>query len=79
MEVRLQKWGNSDGIRIPSTFLKSMNLITNDLVSIEQIDDKMVITKSNRKKISLEQRFMEFNGQYTNDFEWDEPKGREIW
>lgn len=26
MESRLQKWGNSDGIRIPSSFLKALNL-----------------------------------------------------
>ena len=26
MEVRLQKWGNSDGIRIPSVILKTLNL-----------------------------------------------------
>ena len=32
MEARLQKWGNSDGIRIPSNFLKSLNLKTNDKV-----------------------------------------------
>ena len=47
MEIRLQKWGNSDGIRIPSIFLKSLNLKTNDKVIIEQVDDKIIISKSN--------------------------------
>ena len=26
MEAKLQKWGNSDGIRIPNSFLKLLNL-----------------------------------------------------
>ena len=35
MEARLQKWGNSDGIRIPSILLKNLNLKTNDIVLLE--------------------------------------------
>ena len=26
MEVKLQKWGNSDGVRIPSNIIKSLDL-----------------------------------------------------
>lgn len=26
MEVRIQKWGNSSGIRIPSSILKNLNI-----------------------------------------------------
>ena len=80
MEIKLQKWGNSDGIRIPSVFLKSLNLKTNDRIKIEQIDDKIVISKSDSDKISLKKLFDEYNGDnLTNEFEWDEPRGKEIW
>ena len=34
MEAKLQKWGNSDGIRIPNSFLKLLNLKTNDILDI---------------------------------------------
>ena len=44
MEARLQKWGNSDGIRIPSAFLKALNLKTNDSVTIVQDGDRIIIT-----------------------------------
>ena len=44
MEVRIQKWGNSDGIRIPSSILKSLNIKTNDILNIEQEDDKIIIS-----------------------------------
>ena len=80
MEARLQKWGNSNGIRIPNTILKALNLKTNDKVDLIQEDDKIIISKSKNNKISLEERFKEYNGKnLAKDFEWDEPKGKEIW
>ena len=80
VEVRLQKWGNSNGIRIPNTLLKALNLKTNDKVNIIQEDDKIVISKSNKNKISLKERFEKYNREnLAKDFEWDEPIGREIW
>ena len=44
MEARIQKWGNSDGIRIPSSILKSLNIKTNDILNIEKQDDKIIIS-----------------------------------
>ena len=80
MEVRIQKWGNSDGIRIPSILIKSLGLKTNDFINIEQIEDKLVISKSNKKKISLEEKFKNYNGKnLAKEFEWDSPVGKEIW
>ena len=79
MESRLQKWGNSDGIRIPSSFLKALNLKTNDIVNIVQEEDKIIISVPKKKKISLKERFEKFNGTYENDLSWDEPVGKEIW
>ncbi len=80
MEIRLQKWGNSDGIRIPSTFLKSLNLKTNDKVIIEQIEDKIIISKSKKQKISLKKLFDNYKGDnLSKEFEWDEARGKEIW
>lgn len=80
MEVRLQKWGNSDGIRIPSSILKSLNIKTNDLLNIEEVDEKIVITVSKNKKISLKERFENYRGEnLAKDFTWDESVGKEIW
>ena len=80
MEARLQKWGNSDGIRIPSVILKTLNLKTNDKVNIICEDNKIIISKSDNKKISLEERFNNYNGEdLTKEFEWDEARGKELW
>ena len=80
MEAKLQKWGNSDGIRIPNAILKALKLKTNDKVEIIQEDDRIIITKSKNNKISLEERFKQYHGKnLAKEFEWDEPKGNEIW
>lgn len=80
MEAKLQKWGNSDGIRIPSNILKSLNLKTNDKVEIRCDNDKIIISKLKKKKISLEERFAKYKGDnYAKDFEWDEARGKELW
>ena len=50
MEVRIQKWGNSAGIRIPSSILKSLKIKTNDVLNIEQQEDKIVISIPKKRK-----------------------------
>ena len=80
METRIQKWGNSDGIRIPSNILKSLNIKTNDILNIEQDGEKIIITVPKKKKISLEKKFKEYHGKnLAKEFSWDENTGREIW
>ncbi|MGM9834371.1 MAG: AbrB/MazE/SpoVT family DNA-binding domain-containing protein [Bacilli bacterium] len=80
MEIRIQKWGNSDGIRIPSSILKSLNIKTNDILNIEQKDDQIIISIPKKKKISLSDRFKEYKGKnLAKNYSWDDPKGREIW
>lgn len=80
MEARLQKWGNSDGIRIPRNILKSLNLKTNDKVDLKCKDDKIIISKSKKEKISLADLFAKYQGEnLAKDFAWDEPKGKERW
>ena len=80
MEARLQKWGNSAGVRIPSSILKSLNIKTNDILNIEQEEDKIVISIPKKKKISLEERIKNYHSDnLAKDFSWDEPVGKEIW
>jgi len=80
MEARLQKWGNSTGIRIPSSILKSLNIKANDVLCIEQDEDRIIISIPKKKKISLSEKFKEYNGKnLAKEFSWDENVGKEIW
>lgn len=80
MEIRIQKWGNSYGIRIPSNIIKSLNIKVNDVLDIEQIDKKIIISISDKNKISLSEKFKKYSGEnLAKDFSWDESVGKEIW
>lgn len=80
MEARLQRWGNSDGIRIPKSLLKALNLKTNDIVDLIQEDNKIIISKSSKKKVSLETLIKNYDGpNLAKDYYWDDKVGKEIW
>ena len=63
METKIQKWGNSLGIRIPNLLLKSLNIKADDMLVMENIDDKIVITKAKKSKVSLKDKFKEYDGK----------------
>ena len=84
MEARLQKWGNSSGIRIPSSFLKTLNLKTNDMVELIQEENKIIISKIRKKKhLTLEERIDMFEKLpddekgYIETYDWGEDLGKE--
>ena len=84
MEARLQKWGNSDGIRIPSSFLKSLNLKTNDVVELLQEENTIIISKAKKKHLTFEERIVMFEKTQKNEtvvvepYDWGEDVGKEI-
>lgn len=79
MEAKLQKWGNSLGIRIPSNILKTVGMSDEDIVDISYDEEKIIISKP-KKTISLETRFKNYKGpNLSKEFVWDEPRGKEIW
>lgn len=80
MESRIQKWGNSNGIRIPKVFLDALNLKKDDLVEITKEEDRLIITKSVKSKETLQERIARYDGpNLCEEFEWDEAVGRELW
>ena len=79
MEIQVSKWGNSLGIRIPSNLLKTLDIKENDKLEINLEESKIIITKP-KNKFSLKERFAAYKGpNLAKEFEWDEPRGREIW
>lgn len=53
MQAIIQKWGNSQGIRIPKAFLEALGMAENDLVELSRVDDNIVITKVKEKRSLL--------------------------
>ena len=81
MTTTIQKWGNSQGIRIPKILLDSINWSENEEVSINIEEDKLVIEKAktqNRKNIK--ELFKDYKGEYKpKEIDWGEPEGEETW
>ena len=60
MMTTIQKWGNSQGVRLPKTILDILFLQENDPVEITAENNSIIIKKATRKrraKKSLEERF----------------------
>ena len=81
MQATIQKWGNSQGIRIPKAFLEALGMRENDLVELNRVDDNIVITKVKKEKeLTLEDIFKDYDGNYVaEEFDWGPPIGKEVW
>jgi antitoxin MazE len=81
MEASIQKWGNSNAIRLPKPILKTANIEEYDTVEIIAGDNEIVIRKAERRKhITLKKRLQGWDGVYKPDaIDWGEPVGREVW
>ena len=76
-----EKRGNGQGIRIPKLVLQELNIAVNDTLSMEVRGEQIIIEKVKFKHRSLEERARAYGGKlgpYT-EYDWGEPKGREIW
>ena len=83
MLTTIQKWGNSQGVRLPKTILDVVFLQEDDPVEIVAENDSIIIKKAARKrraKKGLDERFLNYKGNYQCT-EWDtgKPIGKEVW
>ena len=83
MVATVQKWGNSQAIRLPKIILDELSLTESDTVELIVKEDSLMIKKSNRHRRarkSLKDRFKDYNGNYTcTEYDWGSPVGKEIW
>lgn len=68
MEVALNKWGNSMGIRIPNSLIQQLDLKENMLLKINAIKNKLVIEKKEKSIESLCEKITDKNLNIYNDF-----------
>ncbi len=79
MITKIQKWGNSKGVRIPKAILESLEWKENEPLTIDIKDGKIIIEKQNERK-SIKELFKDYNDVYEPEkIEWGEPTGEEIW
>jgi antitoxin MazE len=78
MTTKLQKWGNSLGVRIPKEIVKKTKLKEGKDVSVRSIGDTIIITKAKKEtfdeltsKITPKNRYKELY--------WGPATGNEVW
>ena len=83
MTTTIQKWGNSQAIRIPKSILEALFLAEYDTVELAVVDNSLVVSKKaglRRAKKSLEERFENYAGDYKCcEYDWGKKAGMEVW
>lgn len=79
MTTAIQKWGNSQGVRLPKFILEAANFADNEEITVTAEDNKIIITKV-EKEIDIEELFADYDGDYKpSEIDWGEPVGKEVW
>ena len=77
---KIQKWGNSQGIRIPKKMLETLDLKVNDSISIEEGENCLKIKKVEEKLSNIDKLFLNYEDEYEKiDLDWDNEVGKEVW
>lgn len=87
MYATIQKWGNSQGLRIPKALLDALGLRENDRVELTQTDSGIHIKKAAAGHRTLEERLVAFYGKPVEEIErmnekeidWGKAEGTEAW
>ena len=78
--ITINKWGNSQGIRIPKKYLKKLGLDVGDEVEITIENEKLVIVpvkKKRKPKLDIHKLFKE-KYEENEEYNWG-TAGKEIW
>lgn len=89
MYATIQRWGNSQGIRIPKVLLETLHIRENDRVELIQTEDAITIRKAAAPAHrTLEERLTAFYGQPIEkigriengpEVDWGKTEGSEVW
>ena len=82
MVTKIQKWGNSQGIRLAKRVLEDAHISVGDNVDVTTRDGIIILApvKRVRGKQSLQDLVSRIPKNYqTEELDWGEPVGREAW
>ena len=82
MVTKIQKWGNSQGLRLSKQLLEDARISVGDEVDLTVRDGVIVIAPARRVrgKHSLQELIARIPEDYrTTEVDWGQPVGREAW
>jgi len=79
MYTTIQKWGNSQAVRLPKGLLEAASLQENDKVELVAESDCIIIKRTSKKHRALAERVADYTGEYLCS-EWGTglPQGNEV-
>ena len=78
MKTTIQKWGNSQGIRIPKFMLDAVQWSDDEQLVLSVDKNKIIIEKAEPRKNIME-LFADYDGEYVPvDIDWGQPVGEEV-
>jgi len=80
-KIKLGKWGNSIGLRIPKDIAEALAFAEETEVKLIQSGDRLIIEPIKpQKKYSLDQLLENMSEENVhNEIEWGKSKGQEWW
>lgn len=78
MSVKIQKWGNSLGVRIPKAVIEKVNLVENSEVEIESKNGTIVIFPA-KKEYLLDALLEQITKSNLHSEEEFRSQGNEVW
>ena len=82
MITKVQKWGNSQGLRLSKDLLRDANIEVGDTVSVTVREGALVVTPVRRVRGRLDLALLvsEIPEDYKHgEIDWGPPAGREVW
>jgi antitoxin MazE len=82
MITKVQKWGNSQGLRLSKELLSGVDVKIGDAVEVAVLDGVLVVTPVHRVRgrVDLKQLVRAMPGDYEpSELDWGPPVGREVW
>lgn len=80
MTTTIQKWGNSQAVRLSKSIMTEANLHDNDMIDISVNDDGTITIKKSVKRKTLKELLADYDEEYERiDIDWGKPQGKEIW
>lgn len=80
MVSKVQRWGNSQGLRLPKHILESADISVGDNVEIVSQEGQIIIKKIAKRKFNLAEMVSRMPRNYkAREESFGEPMGKEEW
>lgn len=76
--LKITKWGNSQGIRLPMAVMELLSLKTGDELQMTVESNSITLTPNKKRRMSIAERFANYEGPTQQEEIWsDEVVGKE--